>query len=60
MPVKWVATAPPSAELHLLFPDPDKRNDGSEIWMFITNHGKRFAKVVESHGIVTWLREVPE
>jgi hypothetical protein len=58
MPSKWVATAQPSADLTPVYDKPEVKDDGTEVTVFQTRFGARFAKVVEPHGIVYWLKEV--
>jgi hypothetical protein len=55
---KWVATPKPAAELFEQLDLARKDPDGTEVRIFQTQFGKRFAEVVEPNGFIVWLQEV--
>ncbi len=55
---KWVATTKPSADLFEVAELARKDPDGTEVRVFRTQFGKRFAEVLEPSGFIVWLQEI--
>lgn len=55
---RWVAVPVPSAILYPEEAPPRKSPDGTEVQIFFTKYGKRFARVVEPNGFVMWQQEM--
>jgi hypothetical protein len=55
---RWVSTTQPAAQLTPETPEPIQHEDGSQVQVFSTAFGKRFARVTEKSGLTYWLREI--
>jgi hypothetical protein len=55
---RWVASPKPKAELLPETLEPEKQPDGTEVQIFSTAFGVRFARVVEPSGFVLWRKEI--